>query len=258
MRETWLKAGLRRLLFPPGAVRRVRLGPLRGMIFRVGPGTGLAPWYSGAERAHQRAFRAHVRSGSVVADVGANWGLHTLYLSRLASQGGLVIALEPFAPALEELRWHLRANECRNVCVLPVALSDREGTGLFLPGESSCTGRLWDLADQAKAGTLVPTRTLDDVIEEAGVSRLDLVKIDVEGAEARVLRGAEKTIARFRPALVIDLHTPEQDVEVARWLTGHGYRIERLSPPPVRRTDAGWPDPDGVWGSILASPATGN
>jgi FkbM family methyltransferase len=253
VRNGLIKSGIRRLFFPPGAVRRIRFGPLRGMVFRVGPNTGLAPWYSGAERPHQRAFRTLMPPGGVAVDVGANWGLHSLYLARLAGEDGLVIAVEPFPPAFRDLQWHLHANGCRNVRVLPVALSDRCGTGVFVPGGSSCTGRLADA--EANGGTPVVTRTLDDVIEEADVARLDLVKIDVEGAEARVLRGAAEAVRRFRPALVIDLHTPEQDVEVARWLTGHGYRIERLTPPPVRRTDVGWPDPEGVWGSIRATPA---
>jgi FkbM family methyltransferase len=255
LQDNVLKWAIRRLFFPLGAVRRIRFGPLRGLVFRISPGTGLAPWYSGAERTHQHVFRRLMRPGGVAVDVGANWGIHSLYLSRLAGGDGLVIAIEPFPPAFSDLQWHLAANGCRNVRALPVALSDRDGTSTFLPGESSCTGRLGDSlsAVAVEAGTVVSTRTLDDVIEEVGVARLDLVKIDVEGAEGRVLRGAERAVTRFRPALVIDLHTPEQDVEVARWLTGHSYRLERLSAPPILRTDAGWPDSNGVWGSILAT-----
>jgi FkbM family methyltransferase len=255
VRDNWLKAGIRRLFFPSGALRRIRFGPLHGMVFRVSPVTGLAPWYSGAERKHQNEFRSLVRPGGVAVDVGANWGLHSLYLSRLVGKDGLVIAVEPFPPAFRELQWHLGANECFNVRALPVALSDRDGKSSFLPGESSSAGRLGDEPTEAAAdtATVVVTRTLDAVVEEAGLTRLDLVKIDVEGAEGRVLRGAERAAARFRPALVIDLHTPEQDVEVARGLTEHGYLLRRLSPPPILRTDVGWPDPTGVWGSILAT-----
>jgi hypothetical protein len=69
-----------------------------------------------------------------------------------------------------------------------------------------------------------------------------------------VLRGAERVAAQSRPIFVIDLHTPEQDTAVARWLTDRGYRLERLSGPPILRSDKGWPEPTGVWGSILAMP----
>lgn len=87
------------------------------------------------------------------------------------------------------------------------------------------------------------------------MQRLDLIKIDVEGTEGKVLRGAEQVTARFRPVFVIDLHSPEQDLFVGRWLTERDYRLERLSGPPIRRTDLGWPHREGVWGSILAQPA---
>jgi FkbM family methyltransferase len=198
---------------PDGVCPEGALGPLRGMSFRVGPITGLSAWYSGAEREHHRAFREHLRPGSVAIDVGANWGLHTLYLSRLVGETGRVLALEPFPPAFEELEWHLATNGCRNVRALKVAASDANGQARFIPGDSPSTGRLnFGGAAPADTGMTVPTRTLDAVVEEARFDRLDLVKIDVEGAEGQVLLGAGATIDRFRPVLVIDLHTPEQDV----------------------------------------------
>jgi hypothetical protein len=97
------------------------------MVYRVGPITGLSPWYSGAERDHQHAFRRFVAPGNLVVDVGANWGAHTLYLSQLVGSEGKVIAVECFPPVFAELEWHLVANRCKNVTPIRVALSDRDG-----------------------------------------------------------------------------------------------------------------------------------
>jgi len=142
MIESRPKAAIRRLFFRPGTVRTIRLGPMRGMVFRVSPITGLSPWYSGAEREHQRTFKALVHPGDVVVDIGANWGLHTLYLSHLVGRDGLVVAMKPFLPVFAELEWHIRANARGNVRTLPVAISDADAKALFVPGSSACTGSL--------------------------------------------------------------------------------------------------------------------
>src|SRR5687767_677321 len=103
MRNHLLKQLIKTTFFRPGVVRRTRVGPLRGMVFKVSPITGMSPWYSGAEREHQQAFRRLVGLGAMVIDVGANWGIHALYLSRLVGASGKVIAFEPYPPAFAEL-----------------------------------------------------------------------------------------------------------------------------------------------------------
>jgi len=227
------------------------------MVYRVNSITGLSPWYSGAEREHQKAFNWLIRPGGVVVDVGANWGQHTLYFSRLVGVFGRVIAVEPYPPAFAELEWHVAANHCTNVNAEQIAVGDRDGADPFFPGDSASTGRLMSSAPTSALSDAirVKVRTLDSLVETVGLRAVTLVKIDVEGAEGRVLCGAEQVTARFRPIFVVDLHTPKQDVFVARWLTERGYRLRRLGGPPILRTDAGWPEQTGVWGSILALPA---
>lgn len=214
--------------------------------------TGLAVWHAGAERAHQHAFQRLLRTGDVVIDVGANWGQHSLLFSRLVGNSGKVIAAEPYPPVFAELQWHLEANRIRNVTALPVAISDYNGTETFVAGENFSTGSLCAAAPGQRESLRVTTQTLDELAAALGLNALSLVKIDVEGAEGRVLQGAELVVAKFRPLFVIDLHTPEQDLIVAQWLTRRGYCLHRLSGQAIRRSDLGWPHRDGVWGSILA------
>lgn len=254
LKETALKSAIKKTFFPDGAIRTIQWGPLRGKKFRVSPVTGMAPWYSGTERLHQRMFKKLLRSGDAAIDIGANRGAHTLYLSELVGPDGLIIALEPYPLAYKELEWHLRANNCFNVKPRPLAISDADGEASFLPSESPSQGALSSvLRNQPGQAISVHTGTLDSLVAELGVLHLKLVKIDVEGAESKVLFGAKRVLKDIKPHFVIDLHTPEQDVLVAETLVQFGYRLSRLGGPPILRTNVGWPNPDGVWGSILAS-----
>ena len=257
MKEHLLKQCLRATVFRPGAVRRIRFGPMRGMRFRVNLITGLSPWYSGAERPQQRAFKALLGPGDAVIDIGANWGLHTLYLSRLVGPTGRVLAFEPYPPVFDELQWHLRANDCCNSEAFQVALGDAVGNGMFQPGATASTGQLVarsTSAEGAQTSLTVPTQTLDAIGEQVATERFALIKIDAEGAEAQILAGAARLVERTRPIFVIELHNPEQDVAVGRWLTERRYRLERVAGPPLLHPHRGWPDPAGVWGTIIARP----
>src|SRR5882724_10781592 len=107
MRDTFLKRIVKSVFFRTGVVRRIAFGPCAGLKYRVSETTGLSAWYSGPEREHQRTFASLVAPGDTVVDVGANWGLHTLYLSRHVGERGVVIALEPFEQVWRELDWHI-------------------------------------------------------------------------------------------------------------------------------------------------------
>jgi FkbM family methyltransferase len=218
--------------------------------------TGLAAWYSGAERAVQYKLRELVSTGDSAIDVGANWGLHTLYLSKLVGPTGQVISIECFDAAVAELEWHVQVNNCQNVRVLPAALCDHDGTEVFTRGDSPTTGQLRTEESPVidPAETVVRALTMDSLLKQPGFRPPSLVKIDVEGSEGRVLLGAEATVIKYRPRFIIELHNPDQDIFVARWLRKHDYHIERLTTPPILDFDKGWPEPRGVWGTIVALP----
>ncbi len=254
MNAQWVKRVLHTAYFQPNAVRTIAWGPLRGMVFRVNSITGMSPFYSGTERAHQRVFQRFVTPGAVVLDIGANWGIHTLYLSRLVGAKGRVIAFEPYPPAFQELVWHVQANHCANVLPLNVALGDVNDTLPFEIGANASQGKLSerDASLTEKQILKVTARTLDSMSDELALAQFALAKIDVEGAESRVLIGAQTLIRRIKPILVIDLHNPIQDLAVSKWSLQEKYSLSHLDGTPILKTDASWPDPDGVWGSILA------
>jgi len=152
-------------------------------------------------------------TGGVFLDVGAHIGYETLKASVKVGPSGRVISFEPNPHTLRELRANIAASHATNVTVEPIACTDIEQTLKLYDstseGNSGSSSLSLANADEAKMGTLpsytVKGRPIDDVVRELGLSRLDVIKVDVEGAEYLVLRGAQKTLRRFHPKLVMEV-----------------------------------------------------
>jgi len=255
MKPALFKKLLTCLWYRPESAHRILTGPMKGMWFKCSENTGLAALYSGNEQDNQRVYAEVVRPGDTVIDAGANWGVHTLYLARLVASSGRVHAFEPHPLVAEELRWHVEKNNLKQVTIHRCGLSDESGDIPFILGKSSKTSHFLGTHDQAEGErVIVPCRTLDEMTSEMNLSAVRLIKVDVEGAEARLLKGAEHTILRFRPHLVVELHNPEQDLEVARLLQKWNYAIKRVDGSPIKYLDRPWPEPEGVWGTLHATP----
>ena len=148
-----------------------------------------------------RALDVFLRPGAVILDVGANIGNHTLYF---AAHGSRVQAFEPNPEAVEYLRRNVALNGFgESVSVHAVAAGDRPGRVEVVAGESEM--RL-GMARSLEGEGDVPMIRLDDLVEDD----VALIKIDVEGAEASVLRGASSIIARSKPVIVVETETAEQ------------------------------------------------
>ena len=256
MKDNFLKKTVKGIFFREGSIRTIFWGPLRGCRYRVSCHSGLSALYSGNERIHQKCFSRLINPGDTVIDVGANWGVHTLLMSKLVGPSGRVIAIEPDPNAVSDLRFNQRLNGCENITVNQVAAADSEGEIALYLAKSSSLNTIE--SDRQQAGLseklMVKVTRLDSIVEDLKLGNLCLIKIDVEGAESQVLQGAESILRNQRPYFVIDLHTPEQDLSVAGILIAHRYRLQRPEGPPILRTDLSWPHREGVWGSILASP----
>ena len=243
---------LSRTLYPVGSIARIRLGPARGLRYRIFPDYGLAPIFGRWEPALQRWFVRLVRPGMVVYDVGANYGMHSILLSRLVGAKGRVFAFEPDPDVVRALRDAIALNGQQNVQLVERALGDSTGRAHFARGENAAIGAL---QPQASAGFEVSVVRLDDFVFAEQNAAPQLLKLDVEGAEASVLEHGRRVLLETRPILLIELHTPEQDVRVGRALQQANYRALRTETgAPVTRLDEGWPNPDGVWGQIVALP----
>ena len=253
---------LRRTLFPVGSVATIRRGPLRGCRYRITEEAGWAPVLGRREPEAQRAYIRLVRPGDVVWDLGANTGIHTLLFARLAGSNGQVVAFEPLHVNARQVSETCALNAMANVAVVEKAVSDSTETQVFRLGNDDKQGSLVGIGCEDGTVMEVACTTLDAFLDHA--RHPDFVKIDIEGAESRALRGFERVVESF-PTFAIDLHTPSEDVAVGLWLRSHGYRVFRLLDGTARAhgTSAreftsipdlgrGWPDPDGMWGTAIA------
>lgn len=205
-------------LLPAGATVRVVQGPLRGARWIIGSHTH-GCWLGTYEWTRQQAMVAVVRPGMVVYDLGANVGFYTLLAARLVGPAGLVVAFEPLARNLEYLRRHLALNGSDNVTVIDAAVSDRVGCAR-LRGEHGASARLG-----ADGEIAVRTVTLDELVFGQGRRPPSVIKMDVEGAEVDVLRGAERTLAVWRPILLLSTHNLGLRQECHAMLTAAGYSL---------------------------------
>ncbi|MBI5211299.1 MAG: FkbM family methyltransferase [Elusimicrobia bacterium] len=170
--------------------------------------------------------------GQTVVDVGAHIGAFSLMTARLVGPSGRVFAFEPSPATLDLLRRNVERNGLAWIKVHPVALADAEGEAeLFTAGDQDNPAADTLAAVAGRRAVKVRLCRLDDILAEEGVSRVDLLKIDVEGAEHRALDGAAKTLARTS-RVVLEAHPPRVGPdEIARRLQGAGFSTRIARPP---------------------------
>jgi FkbM family methyltransferase len=249
-----LKLVIGRLFYPEGAIRTILMGPCKGLRYRIFPGYGLSPLRGGWEPEAQALMVKYIRKSSIVYDVGANYGIHTLLMARLASEGR-VYAFEPMPQIFRCLQENVDLNQFTNVTFVPLALSDRTGRARFVVGHHAGAGHIENV-DATQGSTLsLDTITLDEFVYDHGNSAPTFMKIDVEGAESMVLLGATQVLHNAKPIILLDLHNPSEDVAVGEILLRHGYEAYRTNDgQKVKYLNRGWPEPDGIWGQFLARP----
>jgi FkbM family methyltransferase len=199
------------------------------------------------------AFRRCVAEADLFVDVGANVGFFTL----LSSRSGLpVLAIEPSPLNLRHLYENLRhVTGSATVEILPIAVSDTAGLAeLFGSGQGASLQRGWG-GIASNYGTIVPTSTLDLIL--AGREGRLLIKIDVEGNEDAVLRGAASTLTREpRPTWLVE-HGPEvhegyEGLFEEFWT--QGYRIVALPETPGRDPFPVDPETVAAWRGLVTAP----
>lgn len=160
--------------------------------------------YNYNERAHTRFFRNVLRPGQVVLDVGANMGYYTLLAAQGVGEEGEVHSFEPVERTFERLSYNVRLNGLRNVRLNRLVVSDSPGEMVVHVAPESNIG-MSSLAVPACGSTRteqVRALTVNDYCADHRIDRVDLLKIDTEGAELQVLRGASEVLRR-NPSLRI-------------------------------------------------------
>ncbi|HYO49953.1 MAG TPA: FkbM family methyltransferase [Chloroflexia bacterium] len=177
---------------------------------------------------------SELKEGDVVLDIGANIGYYTILAARRVGPRGRVFAFEPDPRNFALLQKNLRANGCTNVHTERRAVSDCTGTiRLYLDKLNKGDHTIYDVG--GRHAIEVGTVRLDDYFSEYG-GKIDLIKIDVQGAEGRVLRGMHSLLERnkqvriiteFWPNRLEECGTPSE--EFIGGLTAHGFTLYNIN-----------------------------
>jgi len=209
-------------LIPKGMAMPILQGRLRGRKWIVGAGEH-GYWLGSYEMRKRQAFEEAIPEGAIVYDIGANVGYYTLLAAVLVGEEGKVYAFEPLPRNVDFLRKHVKLNSFDHVNIIEAAVSDRSGRAAFDLGASSAMGHI------SESGEIdVRLVCLDDFLGARDIQPPDFMKVDVEGAEFEVLRGARSLLKQHHPILFLDTHQREAHQPAIALLEELGYKFKVL------------------------------
>jgi FkbM family methyltransferase len=196
-------------------------------------------------------FKELVQKGDTVYDIGANIGSHTLAFARMVGEKGFVAAFEPQRQVYYVLCANVAMNNFSHVHCMPMALSNIAGSVKVPELEFKQIGNFGALGLEGVPPSdnysIAQVMRLDDL----SPASCDLVKVDVEGMEARVLLGATKTLDQFKPFLYVEDDRQQNSKDLVRLLQSTGYRVY-LHSPTLYRSDNYFNNKYNVFGGVMA------
>jgi len=207
-------------LLPKKMVLPILRGRMRGMKWVKGAGAH-GYWLGTYEYDKRIAFEKGIKPGDVFYDIGANVGYYSLMAARLSEPNGKVVAFEPLPRNIAYIHKHIAINKLgQRIKVIEAAVSDKNGKAFFNLSSSTSKGHI------AGEGELeVRTVSLDELVESGAIPTPDVMKIDVEGAEADVLLGAHKILSTRHPLIYLDTHDRNAHNRTVNTLNKLGYTI---------------------------------
>jgi FkbM family methyltransferase len=178
----------------------------------------------------EHALSSHLQPGSVFYDVGAHIGVLSMIAARIVSPAGVVFAFEPDPGNVERIEEHARRNMLNHIKTVPFAAWSSGGRLRFerAPSESSRNQGALAMDPGANGVNIIEVDaiSLDEFAHNHPPP--SLIKLDVEGAEASVLRGSEMIFSSVKPALICEVHNEQAAQDVTRWLADREYTFEWL------------------------------
>jgi FkbM family methyltransferase len=174
-----------------------------------------------------------LKEGDIVLDIGANIGYYSLLASKRVSGNGKIFSFEPVPLTFFRLVENIELNCFGNIYPNNLAISDQDGSLELFIADQYNTGMSSispPAGDSSVERIKVIARSVDSLVEEFALDRIDFIKIDVEGAEMMVLNGMENTLGRFSPVICIELidsllkEAGSSLIEAWTYLTEKGYR----------------------------------
>jgi FkbM family methyltransferase len=205
----------------------IRGGLACSMRMEVLPRTEMGFYLGNYEADVQDALTKFAKPGMTVFNIGANVGFFSLGLARLVGSNGRVVAFEPNPAALERLKVNVALNNLQDVISAePIAAGDFDGNASFALARTEMQGRFSDLPHVSKDAAVVSVTctTIDTYTNRTGIVP-DLLLIDVEHAEGRVLRGMRRLLQKQKPVIIIELHGQQAIAEAYQELIEQEYGL---------------------------------
>jgi FkbM family methyltransferase len=161
--------------------------------------------------------------GDVVVDAGANVGFFTLLASRRVGPSGQIVAVEPEPHNVQALFENIKLNGCNNVIIVSKSLSNQTDTRQFIQGD----GVIAHIVEEG--GVEVVSTTLPSLFSDLGITRVDFLKMDIEGSEIRVfdVDGIDAVLSGLKKA-VIEIHSKAADEKLVSFFERHGFSVGGL------------------------------
>ena len=188
-------------------------------------GAGVSGYWLGTyELEHQKILSGLLREGDVFYDVGAHAGFFSLLASHLVGLSGAVYAFEPLPRNATFLKKHIELNRISNIKLIEAAIADYDGEALFEESESSSMGKV-----SANGKSRVSVTSLDSLVAGGAISPPSVMKIDVEGLQDIVLKGAKGILEKYHPSVLIEaVYEKDNKQNFYSVLTALGYIIEPI------------------------------
>ncbi len=186
-------------------------------------------------------LKKYLPAGGTFIDVGANIGYHSLFAVTVVGKEGMIMAFEPLPRLQDQFHRSIEANSFRNILIEPVALSDTFGNAtLSLVEENVGASSIKDVAEERAVGgsVVVQVATLDSYLDK--FDRIDVIKIDIEGAEYEALLGAKAVLRKFKPVVILEFSPQiyEKDqvgktLDFYVYIKNMGYSLQIIGAPDI-------------------------
>lgn len=182
-------------------------------------------FFGGWEQYTIKFLKNYLKEGHNVIEVGSNIGAHTLLIAKIIGKKGKIIAIEPTKFAINKLNRNISLNkDLSNISVVKKIVSDSVYNG------SDEFNSDWSMSSPQVPHKLdFVSTTLDILVEESALQKLDLLKIDVDGYDYKVLRGGKDVIEKFKPTIFVELceyvlnKQGDSVSDIFTYLEGFGY-----------------------------------
>jgi len=184
-----------------------------------------------------KLIRTSLKPGFIALDIGANIGLQSVRMSQSCGDAGRVLAFEPINYIRAKFSKNTVLNHCSNITLFPFALSDAKGTAEVKIDEQIWNQGTFSLNQSGTGNTTqqITIKVADELPEIKELSRLDLIKIDVEGFEYHVLRGLANTLKQHQPRIIFEYDvnywaaTNQKMTDCFRFLAGLNYTTYQIT-----------------------------